>query len=409
MRRKLIRFGVALIAILVFVILVSGQAKAQTKIWSQVISPGDGIETTTVSPTGDIYCLMTSNQCAVSNNLGVSWSYYPVTFNVECVSQNDAVWFNGYLYAVCDGGIIRSSNGINWEQVWSGFYGPLCATSQYLFAFGTNAASWRTDGTNWTAITSPQATVSAACAGICNQCPGTNAVVVICPSGQMQSIAFESYDNGLTWVQNAQMDIQALQAAINPNQSGAYTVVGTASSFQLSSRGEYDYNYLHGNQNVVTYSIGDCLAGGYASLNGQTTAVIVTNGDLSSAAYLDDNEVVILTSNDLVIIKDKETLNSGQDLAVAVTESSAMYLWQTATGINPLIAKNTSAVYPNPVDDLTILETSVGGIYGLYDYTGRLLRSSPVQAGKNTLNFSTLSPGVYILEVNSESIKVVKK
>lgn len=75
------------------------------------------------------------------------------------------------------------------------------------------------------------------------------------------------------------------------------------------------------------------------------------------------------------------------------------------------------AAYPNPTRDILNLEISglnKGGLnYHLYDAQGRLLRKSPINELKSTINTSDLEPSVYYLKVMRgkkliQSFKIVK-
>ncbi|WP_412850402.1 T9SS type A sorting domain-containing protein [Chryseobacterium sp. PMSZPI] len=72
-------------------------------------------------------------------------------------------------------------------------------------------------------------------------------------------------------------------------------------------------------------------------------------------------------------------------------------------------------IYPNPAGDLVTIDTSPlkNASARLYDTSGKLIKSTPLKSGKNTLNVSELPKGNYITEILSPegntSQKLIKK
>lgn len=80
------------------------------------------------------------------------------------------------------------------------------------------------------------------------------------------------------------------------------------------------------------------------------------------------------------------------------------------TGLNEITA-NTFQVYPNPsYSDLTILN-SFNGVtaYSILDLTGKTIQSGELVSGLNTINLKALNAGVYLINVNGYTKRLVKK
>jgi len=59
-------------------------------------------------------------------------------------------------------------------------------------------------------------------------------------------------------------------------------------------------------------------------------------------------------------------------------------------------------VFPNPADDITSVTVAHQGIIEFYNIEGRMVLTSEINAGSNTLDISTLEPGVFVLLYISE-------
>ncbi len=71
-------------------------------------------------------------------------------------------------------------------------------------------------------------------------------------------------------------------------------------------------------------------------------------------------------------------------------------------------------VYPNPVLDVLNIDSDskLSGVT-VYDLTGKAVSSHTMAAQKNQINLSKLSPGVYVVtvqtEAGSKTVKILKK
>lgn len=66
------------------------------------------------------------------------------------------------------------------------------------------------------------------------------------------------------------------------------------------------------------------------------------------------------------------------------------------TGINELAAGESFATFPNPVKDVLNINSTVEGNFGLYDMTGREVRSERIKTGQTVLSRDNVLPGFYI-------------
>lgn len=78
------------------------------------------------------------------------------------------------------------------------------------------------------------------------------------------------------------------------------------------------------------------------------------------------------------------------------------------------VKKSEVKVYPNPVVDIVNIEAAdkVKSVQ-VYDLTGKVVASQTLNAVKNQVNLSKLTPGVYVVNIQTEkgtqSVKIVKK
>lgn len=78
-----------------------------------------------------------------------------------------------------------------------------------------------------------------------------------------------------------------------------------------------------------------------------------------------------------------------------------------------IIDNNTSnvniKVYPNPTKGIFFIETSSATSATVFSVTGQSVKSAKLNKGKNEMNISNLSAGVYLIKVGNETFKVLKK
>ena len=104
----------------------------------------------------------------------------------------------------------------------------------------------------------------------------------------------------------------------------------------------------------------------------------------------------------------------GNDTVGAFTPDSA-FVAPAITAITPAQATNAALVYPNPAkDNITIAFTQPQqGSITLSDVQGQTVKEEKLDGASTTIDISTLSPGMYIISVNTtegtEYFKVIKQ
>ena len=97
----------------------------------------------------------------------------------------------------------------------------------------------------------------------------------------------------------------------------------------------------------------------------------------------------------------------GYDILVWTTEVTPVT--RPNTGIAP-VAVSVMGVWPNPATDLLNIECQAAGIEAvLYDINGRSVRSITLAEGRNMLDVSSLSAGVYVLRAQGSVFRIVKR
>lgn len=65
--------------------------------------------------------------------------------------------------------------------------------------------------------------------------------------------------------------------------------------------------------------------------------------------------------------------------------------------------------YPNPTQDILIVENAQGDVLRLYTMGGQLLTAQPVENGSTQVNMSELPAGNYLLLSGNQSFQVIKQ
>ena len=68
----------------------------------------------------------------------------------------------------------------------------------------------------------------------------------------------------------------------------------------------------------------------------------------------------------------------------------------------------TIRVFPNPFTDYIIVNSPVDGVATIYNLSGNPVLNVAIQSGNNRINTSALPRGVYILQVDNNSVRIVK-
>ena len=68
----------------------------------------------------------------------------------------------------------------------------------------------------------------------------------------------------------------------------------------------------------------------------------------------------------------------------------------------------TCRIYPNPTQDMLIIDDSNADKALIFDLNGRLLQTTPLYGEKATINVTALPQGDYILLLNTQTLKFIK-
>lgn len=79
------------------------------------------------------------------------------------------------------------------------------------------------------------------------------------------------------------------------------------------------------------------------------------------------------------------------------------------SGIENVSAATVVSAWPNPFTDYIIVETSEAAIAEVYNIQGSLLIRTEVATGQNRIDTSALAPGIYLVRVGTETVKMIRK
>lgn len=142
---------------------------------------------------------------------------------------------------------------------------------------------------------------------------------------------------------------------------------------------------------IFSLTSGTISPGSEAILNLPITVGTISNTGVYPIALTD------------VIISD---INNN-DIATTAPEVGELSI--AVLGISETDDVNIINIYPNPSRDIIYIDSSVKGGYQIYDVTGKSVDQKKLLIGTNKLNISTLSEGVYLLEINHGSRTLVKR
>ncbi len=84
-------------------------------------------------------------------------------------------------------------------------------------------------------------------------------------------------------------------------------------------------------------------------------------------------------------------------------QSSMIWIdYQDPSGINDGTDKNSFKIYPTPMINSGIIESGIKGVVALIDLQGKRVKEFNVYPGKNSINVSDLSPGLYLVQLTND-------
>ena len=104
------------------------------------------------------------------------------------------------------------------------------------------------------------------------------------------------------------------------------------------------------------------------------------------------------------------TIDASEEIWQFVSRYDINGLIECSTASINEYSKDNFRVYPNPVNsELTIeIDLSEEKKYRIYSTIGELVSSGKLNSNLNTIDLSSLPPNVYVLNINSHSVKLVK-
>ena len=109
------------------------------------------------------------------------------------------------------------------------------------------------------------------------------------------------------------------------------------------------------------------------------------------------------------------TVSNNSITATGISSFSPFAVMNFGTLAATDFSKSKVSVYPNPFNENLNISTENGGVVNFYDLSGKLVATSVLMKGTNSLNKSSLAKGVYIYQIRNtigESLssgKVIKK
>ena len=106
---------------------------------------------------------------------------------------------------------------------------------------------------------------------------------------------------------------------------------------------------------------------------------------------------------------DNTTANNKSLYRIKMIDKDGQFKYSSIIKASCSSIDKTFAAYPNPVKNKVIIETSTSGEFKLMDARGQMLKRFTLQAGRNPIDLTTFSNGVYILcdaETNAH-IKII--
>jgi hypothetical protein len=160
-----------------------------------------------------------------------------------------------------------------------------------------------------------------------------------------------------------------------------------------------DSLYLAYNGNIISSAKRDSASAFTTNLSGNSS-------DLWSASLTPS----IVNDNSFGIILQSYTTGictfSQADLQVNV------FYCTTVASVNSITKQSQINIFPNPTNSELRVESSqfkVGGLYQIFDYTGKLYNSGLVVSDNFIIDVSQLPTGLYVIRIEETNLKFIKE
>ena len=135
----------------------------------------------------------------------------------------------------------------------------------------------------------------------------------------------------------------------------------------------------------------------------QTFQMIVVSADGNETTYPVSTVQKVVFENNTMTVK----TNTGSD---ATNITCIKFTQDGNAGIKNQKSEPSIFVFPNPVGEtLTVNGVKKDEIINLYDMSGALLKTVTSQETATNINVSSLKQGVYLLRIDKQVIKFLKK
>lgn len=217
------------------------------------------------------------------------------------------------------------------------------------------------------------------------------------------------------------MGVSAFNNCTPTHSTGVMTVLGTA-----------DYNSLYDGviyQGIEYYKSAADVHDYWATYNNCNTNAVTTN--IANTNTTDGSTVernTWSTASGCAYVEELKVIGGGHDWPgsfgnMDINASDEIWKFVSRYDINGIIScgittsinENSSAfnkykIYPNPVVSKLTIDNLSEEIkeFRLYNTIGELVLSGVLNSKINTIDLSTLTPNVYILKIENESIQVLK-
>jgi len=135
----------------------------------------------------------------------------------------------------------------------------------------------------------------------------------------------------------------------------------------------------------------------------QSFKMITLSADGSTENYLvsEVQKITFDTGSDKMIVN----LKTGSDVANITCVS-----FEDATGIQTPKPESSISVFPNPVQEtLTVNGVKKDAVINVYSMSGALLKTVTAQDNSTKVDVSSLQQGIYLLQIDKQVVKFIKK